>query len=225
MKHPSRQAQDELFRKPPRSQTKNLQTFDLQANLMTSAKPRVLLCLGETLYLGWSIGAWEVVCDMRASIKAPMNFCLEKGNARFAWWTWRKQCTKSQKSLRDFWQTHSFFSQNMDPLRVWGPKVASQIALFGTNFLRSSAVFGGSLVSHEPGHGWDGRNLGRFFEKILEVFQVLFFQEFWIQSVGYKAGGFAFVDIYINPLQSFFFPTHFVNMFPWLTQVGVGKDP
>ena len=43
--------------------------------------------------------------------------------------------------------------------------------------------------------------------------------------MGYKAGGFAFVDIYINPLHLFFFPTHFVNMFPWLTRVGVGKDP
>ena len=43
--------------------------------------------------------------------------------------------------------------------------------------------------------------------------------------MGYKAGGFAFVDIYINLLHLLFFPTNFVNMFPSLTQVGVGKDP
>lgn len=88
----------------PRPKTSKHLTF----KLMTSAKPRVLLCLGETLYLGWSIGAWEVVCGMRASIKAPMNFCLEKGNVRFAWWTWRNHAP-NLKSLWGISDKHILF--------------------------------------------------------------------------------------------------------------------
>lgn len=155
------------------SQTKNLQTFDLQANDFGQTK-------GAPVF-GWDSVSWLKHRRLGGCVwyegfhQGAYEFLFGERERQICMVNLEEPCTKSQKSLRDFWQTHSFFPQNMDPLRVWGPKVASQIALFGTNFLRSSAVFGGSLVSHEPGHGWDGRNLGRFFEKILEVFQVLFF--------------------------------------------------
>ena len=175
----------------PRPKTSKHLTF----KLMTSAKPRVLLCLGETLYLGWSNGAWEGVCGMRASIKAPMNFCLEKGNVRFAWWPGRKQCTKSQKSLRDFWQTHSFFpnfgwflgSQSGKPNALFGYPCCCQnnltILFFGakktsckkpTRFLR---FFGQPRA--RPWLRWE-KILGRFFSKNPGSLPgAFFFNPFW----------------------------------------------
>lgn len=67
----------------------------------------------------------------------------------------------------------------MDPLRVWGPKVASQIALFGSKILlpnnltipHSEVLWSAtSQATAEMGEVWGG-----FLGKILEVFQVLFF--------------------------------------------------
>ena len=243
LKHPSRQAQDELFRKAPLSQTKNLQTFDLQANDFGQTK-------GAPVF-GWDSVSWLKQRRLGGCVwyegfhQGAYEFLFGERERQICMVTWEEAMHQISKVSEGFLTNTFFFSEFwmiigvpkwQAKCPVWVPmllpKQSDNPFLWSKkNILQKTHTFFEVLWSATSQAMVEmGENFGEvFFEKSwkssrcffflipsekkhMKRFFQDFFSEVWLQGSG------------INPLQSFF-PTNFVNMFPWLTRVGVGKDP